>query len=259
MSGYFDNPNNINENNLNNGTPIDGDAYQKPTSLISALSVIQRYFVIESNSSEDLPKEYFTFQQVWDFLKVGFKNGFIESFILVTLLPFLQTIYPSFKVFFFNEKLGHNEVMMLQSISFLPIVISTLFLIYLSKYYKRTITKKAIYSLFLGRSFAFLLKGFILYFILSYLYEISYVNPNDIYSILDVFRFVFNLVLPYEVNIDVIYQYYYQFIAPAIKQTAMEIFSTMFIFSLLPFITIFFKGLLLKRKSLNAMEQYDNY
>jgi hypothetical protein len=260
MSAYLDKTDNINENNLNAGTPIDdGETYKKPTSLFGALSIIQRYFVIESRSPEDLPKEYFTFEQVWDFLKVGFKSGFIESFFLVTLLPLLQTIYPSFKLFFFNEKLSNIEFFLLQSISFLPIFITTLFLIYLSKYYKGSVTKKAIFSLFLGRSFAFLFKGIIIYYILNYLYKISYKTPNTIYSVLDFFKFIFNLFLPYKVNINVIYDYYYKFIAPAIKQTAIEIFATMFLFAILPFITIFLKGLILKKRQLSAMKQYENY
>jgi hypothetical protein len=259
MSAYLDKTDNINENNLNAGTPLEEEAYQKPTSLLSALSTIQRYYVIESRSPEDLPREYFTFQQVWDFFKVGFKSGFVESFVLVTLLPLLQIIYPSFKLFFFNKKLNFYENIILQSISFLPIFVTTLFLIYLSKYYKGSITKKAIYSLFIGRSFAFIIKGIIVYFLLSYLYEISYIKPNYVYSILDFFRFIFNIFLPYEVNINVIYEYYYKFIAPAINQTSMEILGTMFLLGLLPFLTIFLKGLKNKKKQLNAIEEYENY
>jgi len=31
MSKYIDNPNNIDENNINNGAVLDGSGYQKPT------------------------------------------------------------------------------------------------------------------------------------------------------------------------------------------------------------------------------------
>jgi len=260
MAGYFDNPNNINENSLNSGTPIDENQhYAKPTGLLSALSIIQRYYVIEKNSPEDLPKEYFTFEQTFDFFKTGFKSGFIESFFLITLLPFLQVIYPSFKYFFFQERISQVEKIILSSLSFLPIFVTTLFLMYLSKYYKGAVTRKAIFSLFSGRSFAFILKGIIVYIIFRYLYYVSYENPNKVYSVLDFIKFIFNFFLPKEVNINVIYQYYYMYIAPALYQTAMEVFITMTFFALLPFITIFLKGLSQKKQKYSAMREYEKY
>jgi len=259
VAGYMDETKNINENNINNSTPIDGESYKKPTSLFSALSIIQRYYVIEKNSVEDLPKEYFTYEQVWDFIKVGFKSGFIESLLLVTLLPFLQTIYPSFKLYFFNERLTIYEKIVLEGMSLFPIIASTVFLMYLSKYYKGSVTKKAIFSLFSGRSVAFLLKGIIAFLILKYLYYISYVSPNSIYNFLDFLRFLVNLFLPQEVDINVIYNYYYTYISPAIVQTSRDILITMTFFALLPFFTIFFKGLLLKRKKIKALEEYEKY
>jgi len=260
MAGYMDNISNINENNINSGAPIDeGQHYAKPTGLFSALSIIQRYYVIEKNSPEDLPKEYFTFEQTYDFFKTGLKSGFIESFLLITLLPFLQTIYPSFKYFFFNEKLTHLEKIILSSISFLPIFVTTLFLMYISKYYKGAVTRKAIFSLFSGRSIAFILKGIIVYFIFKYLYYISYKNPNDVYSFLDFIKFIANFFLPREVNVNVIYQYYYIYLAPALYQTAIEIFTTMTFFALLPFITIFLKGFSEKSKKYSALKKYEEY
>jgi len=259
MAGYMDETKNINENNLNSATPIDGESYKKPTSLFSALSVIQRYYVIEKNSPEDLPKEYFTYEQVIDFVKVGFKSGFIESLLLVTLFPFLQTIYPSFKMYFFGEQLTQYEKILFEITSLLPIVVSTIFLMYLSKYYKGNVTKKAIFSLFSGRSVAFIIKGIITYYLLKYLYHISYIEPNSVYGLLDFLGFIINLVLPYQVNTEVIYDYYYLSIAPAIKQTSKEILLTMLFFALLPYITIFLKGLMLKKKKLEALEEYEKY
>jgi len=259
MSKYWDNPENINENNLNSATPIESEGYKKPTSLLSALSVIQRYYVIEQNSVEDLPEDYFTFEQIVDFVKVGFKNGFIESLLFITLLPFFQTIYPSFKFYFLGETLTSIEKFVLEFISFLPMIISTLFLIYLAKYYKGSVTKRAIFSLFFGRSIAFLLKSVLAFFLLKYLYEISYIYPEKVYGVLDFFKFIFGFFLPYDINLDVIYQYYYKFIAPAIKQTSREMLITMVFFALLPFITIFLKGLMLKAKKTKALQEYEKY
>ncbi len=261
MSKYFDNPNNVNENNINNaGTPIDdGSGYKKPTNLLNALSVIQRLFVIETRTDEDLPSEYFTIEQIWDFFKVGFKSGFLESLIFITLLPFLQTIYPSFKYFFFHEKLNENELLILQTISFLPIIFSTIYLVYLSKYYKGNITRRALISLFTGRSFAFLIKGIIIFLMFKWFYYISYEYPEKVWDLIDFMRWIINLFLPYNIDNNIVYNYYFTFIAPALEKTAKEILVTMFFFALLPYITIFLKGFTKYSKIKRARKYFDNY
>jgi len=261
MSNYLDNTNNINENNLNSaGAPINNnDIYKRPTNLLNAFSIIQRIYVIESKTDEDLPKEYFTIEQTWDFFKVGLKSGFIESFIFITLLPFFQTIYPSFKYYFFQEKLTNIEKIFLQTISFLPIIISTVYLIYLSKYYKGNVTRKALLSLFSGRSFAFLLKGIAIYFIFQYLYYISYKNPNEVWDFLNFLKWVLDWFLPAEININITYNYFYIYIAPALKQTAIELLGTMFFFAVLPYITTFLKGFTKLNKIKKAQKFYEKY
>ncbi|EAJ3734067.1 hypothetical protein DCU87_08715, partial [Campylobacter upsaliensis] len=51
-------------------------------SLLSAISQIQRYYVIESRTDE-IPKEYFSIGQIWHFFKIGFKSGLVESMLFV--------------------------------------------------------------------------------------------------------------------------------------------------------------------------------
>jgi len=134
----------------NNASGGDAGAYEKPKNILNVLSEIQRYYVIESRS-DDLPKEYFTLEQIWDFFKVGFKSGILEGLLFISLLPFLQTIYPSFKFFFLSEVVNVKEQMFFTISSYTPIVISTLFMVYLSKYYEGGLTRRAIFALY-GRS-----------------------------------------------------------------------------------------------------------
>lgn len=69
--------------------------------ILNALSEIQRYHIIEDRS-EEIPKEYFTLEQIWDYIKIGFKSGLLESFIFTGLICFLQAIYPSYKYYFYT-------------------------------------------------------------------------------------------------------------------------------------------------------------
>jgi len=259
MSKYMDNPQNINENNINNSAPIDDTTYQRPTSLLGALSIIQRFYIIESKSTEDLPKDYFTLQQIWDFFKTGFKSGFIESLLFFTMLPFLQTIYPSFKLYFFNAPLTEEEKFILNLISFSPLVISTIFLIFLTKYYKGAVTKRALGSLFLGRSVAFAIKGSIVYILLMWLAHKSYSDPNFIYSWISAFGWLIELFVPYKINQEFLYMYFYKFIIPALTITAKEILYSMVFFALLPFFTLFLKGIINRKKQIDNLKAYEEY
>jgi len=260
MAKGWENTENINENSVNNGGVVGSDnGYQKPTSLITALAEVQRTYVIEDKSTEDLPKEYFTIEQIFDFFKVGFRSGFIESFLFVTLFPFLQTIYPSVKLYFFNIKITQTEQLLLNSISYLPMLFMTVFLLFLSKYYVGALTRRALFALFSGRSMAFLIKGLIIYFLFNYLSKISYVNPNVIYSWVDFTKWLFDIFLPFNISNQDLYIYYYKFITPALTQTAENILYTMLFFAILPYLTIFFKGMLMKKKHINSIRAYEEY
>jgi hypothetical protein len=259
MAGYMDKTDNINENNINNGAVLDSSGYQKPTSLFGALGVIQRYFVIESRAAEDLADEYFTIEQSFDFIKVGFKSGFIESFIFLTLFPFFENIYPSIKLYFFGEKINQYEYWGLIVLSYISIVTTTIFLMWLSKYYRGNLTKKALFSLFTGRSISFVIKGVIVYYALIYLAKLSYTSPDIVYEWVDFTKWLFDWFLSVPVTADDIYTYYYKLVIPALHQTATSILVTMIVMAMLPYLTIFLKGLINTKKKLDNQEAYEKY
>jgi len=231
----------------------------KSLHLFSALGIIQRYYTIEARSSEELASEYFTIEQTIDFIKVGFRSGFIESFLFLTLFPFLENIYPSIKLYFFGEKISTFEYYGLIAFSYASIVFTTIFLMILSKYYKGNLTKKALFSLFTGRSISFLIKGAIVYYALIYLAKVSYSNPSVVYDWVDFTKWLFDWFLPMQVSVDDIYTYYYKLVIPALHQTASSIFWSMLIMALLPYFTIFLKGLLNHKKRLDNQEMYEKY
>jgi len=243
---------------INNPGGADGSTYKKPKNILNALSEIQRYYVIE-NRSDDLPKEYFTLEQIWDFFKVGFKGGILEGLFFVTLLPFLQTIYPSFKLFFLDETVTQQERTFFMIGSYIPVVIITIFMAYLSKYYEGGLTKRAIFALINGRSVTFLIKGIGIYFLLHYIQNISLKDPNVVYIWIDFTQWIFNLFAKSEVTTEVVYYYYYKFVIPALGDTANEILFSMIIFAFFPYLTVFYKGYIQKSEKYKMQIEYDNY
>lgn len=242
----------------NNAGGGGGSSYEKPKNIINALSEIQRYYVLESRS-DDLPKEYFTLEQIFDFFKVGFKSGILEGLLFITLLPFLQTIYPSFKFFFMGDTINEQEQMFFTIGSYAPIVISTLLMIYLSKYYKGELTKRAIFALINGRSATFLIKGIGFYYLLHYIQNVSLKDPNVIYSWIDFTQWIFNLFTKNQTTTDAVYLYYYKFVIPALGDTANEILFSMIIFAFFPYLTVFYKGYVQKREKYKMQTEYENY
>lgn len=241
-----------------NNASSGNTSYEKPKNIINAVSEIQRYHVIESRSDE-IPKEYFTIEQVLDFFKIGFKSGILESMIFVTIFPFLQTIYPSFKFYFLDSTMSEQEKLFFNIGSYLPILITTLFMVYLSKYYDGKLTRRAIFSLINGRSASFLLKGAGIYFLLKYIQSLSIKEPNFIYSWIDFTKWVFNIFLSEKISDSLLYGYYYKFIIPALGDTANEILFSMIIFALFPYLTVFYKGYMRKRDKYKMKMDYENY
>jgi len=234
-------------------------AYQKPRGILNALSEIQRYYVIESKASEELPIEYFTLEQMWDFFKVGFRHGILEGLLFITLLPFLQTIYPSFKFYFLGSQFTAREQLFFNIGSYVPILITTLFMLYLSKYYVGVLAKRAIFSLVNGRSATFVMKGVAVYFLLHHIQTLSLRDPSVVYSWIDFTSWLFNIFASHAVEAEYIYTYYFKFVIPALSDTANEILITMLVFAFFPYITIFYKGYRAKRDGLKVKEEFENY
>ena len=227
-------------------------------SIFALLSEIQRYYVIEERS-EEMPKEYFTIEQILEYFKVGFKSGLLESFIFVTLVPFLQIIYPSFKFYFLNSEVTENEIFIFDAISYTPIALSTLFMLYISKYYKGPITRRSIFALMNGRSLSFILKGILFYFLIQWFVGYSLKNPSILYVMADYTSWIVEIFTDTNASTEGLYKYYYAYVIPALSDTALQIVWTMMFFAVLPYFTIFFKSYAYRSKKQKIKEEYENY
>jgi hypothetical protein len=141
----------------------------------------------------------------------------------------------------------------------------TIYVMSAARYYKGgTVTRKAIHSLFTGRSIAFAIKAFLGWWLLTLLYIYSYKNPEWIWAFLDLCAFIWNIFLSDEaaVSSDLLYLFWYQAVAPALKHTAGDIFVTMLILAAIPFCTLFaYGGYRYKtiRTNRKRFEKYDRY
>ena len=74
-----------NDTNAQIITTDSGRIYQ-PKNLLSAISEIQQFYVIESKG-QNIPAEFLTLERTLDFFKIGIKSGFHEGFALILLFP----------------------------------------------------------------------------------------------------------------------------------------------------------------------------
>ena len=226
--------------------------------IFTILSEIQRYYVIERRSDE-LPKEYFTIEQILGYFKSGFVNGMAESFIFLTLVPFLTIIYPSFKYYFLDSNITDGEILFFQIISYSPIIISTLFIIYIGKYYYGTITRRAIFSLINGRSLSFMVKGVLFYFLINWFIGYSLKNPNVLYELADITQAGINMFSEHKISTEALYQYYYKYAVIALREASLSILLTMLFFAALPYGTIFLISYIKRVKKQKILEDLETY
>lgn len=247
-------------NSLNNGS--SQPSYHAPKSIVDAVSEIQQYHVFEKQQEKNIDKNFFTLRQVFDFIKIGFKGGFIESLIFVTLLPFFQTVYPSFKFYFLKDQFTDTERILLILLSYIPVVVVTIWLTSLYRLYEGAITKKAIFSLLFGRTTAFALKATLVFYLFSYLHALAYYDKEQTYVIIDTIKKSLDWILffvEHTYSTMDLYNYYYIFIVPAIKTTAKEAATSMAIFALIPFLAIVYKGFFLSYKIKKSEDDYEQY
>ena len=152
-----------------------GGIYQ-PKTLISAISQIQQFYVIESQGQK-IPGEFLTLEDTIGFFKVGAGSGFNEGI-------FLFILFPIFKFYLLPFVLTSNDVfslIVLGSIPYLPIIVNTLLCSYISRYYVGIITRKAINSLFIGRSILLMVKSLVIYTVYYFLFHLS--TPERVWAV----------------------------------------------------------------------------
>ena len=163
-----------NDTNAQIITTDSGRIYQ-PKNLLSAISEIQQFYVIESKG-QNIPAEFLTLERTLDFFKIGIKSGFHEGFALILLFPLFHFyLFP-----FVFHQLDLFSKILFGCIPYLPLIIKTGMCSYISRYYVGNITRKGINSLLMGRALSLLVKAFLVYVIYLILYRIS--TPQNIWK-----------------------------------------------------------------------------
>ena len=135
-----------NDTNAQIITTDSGRIYQ-PKNLLSAISEIQQFYVIESKG-QNIPAEFLTLERTLDFFKIGIKSGFHEGFALILLFPLFHFyLFP-----FVFHQLDLFSQILFGCIPYLPLIINTGMCSYISRYYVGNITRKGINSLLMGRA-----------------------------------------------------------------------------------------------------------
>jgi hypothetical protein len=154
----------------------DPSRIYRPQNLLSAISEVQQFYVIESKG-QDIPAEFLTLERTLDFFRIGIKSGFHEGLVLVLLFPVIH-----FYVFpFALQRLDLYSQILFGSIPYLPLIINTTMCSYLSLYFVGNITRKGINSLLMGRCLALLLKAFLVYVVYLIMFRLS--TPKNIWTL----------------------------------------------------------------------------
>ena len=157
-------------------TNTGGGGNIRPRGLISAISEIQQFYVIEGQGQE-IPAEFLTLEGSLDFFRIGATSGFKEGLFLILLFPvFSFYLLP----FVFNISDSFLTIV-LKSVPYFPLIINTFLCIYISRYYVGNLTRKAVNSLFVGRATLLVAKAGIIYIAYYMLFKLS--TPKNVWAV----------------------------------------------------------------------------
>jgi len=160
----------------------------RPRGLISAISEIQQFYVIEGQGQE-IPAEFLTLEGSLDFFRIGAVSGFKEGLFLILLFP----VFSFYLLPFVFKTPDLFLTITLNMIPYFPVIINTLLCIYISRYYVGNLTRKAVNSLFVGRATLLVAKAGFIYIAWYMLFQLStpervwavaghFNNPEQIYT-----------------------------------------------------------------------------
>jgi len=156
--------------------PLGDSGGYRPRNIISAISEIQQFYVIESQG-QDIPAEFLTLEGSLDLFKIGMRSGFSEGLFIILLFPVISFYLLPF-VFDTSDQFVKSMVAM---VPYLALVINTILCVYIGQYYVGNITRRAINSLFIGRGVVLLLKGFLIYVVYQILFRLS--TPEHVWAV----------------------------------------------------------------------------
>ncbi len=158
-----------------------GGAFGKPKTLLNAISEIQQFYVIESRG-KNIPKEFLTLEQTIDFMNIGASNAFVEGLILALVAPIIELYVIPFML---NTPDLFTKILFLL-VPYLAVIMHSILCVFVSKYYIGEITRKAINTLFLGRSMVLIVKAGLIYFIWSVISQMM-TRPTHVWSVAKIF------------------------------------------------------------------------
>ncbi len=141
-----------------------GNTSRSVHGLLGAISHIQQWYVIES-LGQDIPDEFLTLEGQLGYFNCGFGSGFIEGLTFAVITALLMPIIADAGV----AQAAASVFPLIQYKTFLygvncfPILIFCAICCYLSKYRIGKLTKKAVDNLLVGRLFAMVLKGVLIF------------------------------------------------------------------------------------------------
>lgn len=133
---------------------------RKFPTLLSAISQIQQFFVIEK-SGQEIPDEFLTIQGKMNFFNTGFGSGFVEGLTFALLASLTLPVLSDAKLMttvadYFP--LARSKLF-LRTLSCFPILLTAALCCYLSRFRIGILTRKSIDAFLLGRLVSLMVKG----------------------------------------------------------------------------------------------------
>jgi hypothetical protein len=133
---------------------------RKFPTLLSAISQIQQFFVIEKTGQE-IPDEFLTLQGKMNFFNTGFGSGFVEglTFALLASLTLPVLSDPSLMMTVARYFPLAGSKLFLRILSCFPILLTGALCCYLSRFRIGILTRKSIDAFLFGRLVSLMVKG----------------------------------------------------------------------------------------------------
>lgn len=212
--------------------PLDGNSGStvKPKGLLTAISNIQQYYVIEQGGQE-IPGEFLTIDGTLEYFKIGAKSGFNEGLLLFLFYPLMEFwVIP-----FILVDPSNFIVTVFRSFPYMLVFFNTLMCGYISKFYVGQITRKAINSLFTGRAMALFLKGSLLWILYFFIFKLG--KPEIVWKFASMFGS----------KAEQIYYGYYH-VQPRIMPVANQTFFWLSVASFGPYGVVYIRDMLRRRR-----------
>jgi len=133
---------------------------RKFPTLLSAISQIQQFFVIEK-SGQEIPDEFLTIQGKMNFFNTGFGSGFVEGLTFALLASLTLPVLSDAKLMtaVANYFPLARSKLFLRTLSCFPILLTAALCCYLSRFRIGILTRKSVDAFLFGRLISLMVKG----------------------------------------------------------------------------------------------------